>query len=54
MQLPYLDQITFVPQEDGAEAARLARGRRLPDDRTTSGPLQIVQIRDDVEERQAR
>ena len=31
-QLPYLDQITFVPQEDGAKRTVVARGRRLPDD----------------------
>ncbi len=48
VQLPYLDQITFVPQEDGAKRlSSLEAG-----DFTmmhTSGPKQIVKIRQDKE-----
>ena len=45
-QLPYLDQITFVPQEDGAKrlAALEAGDFQMMH---TSGPKQIVQIRKD-------
>ncbi len=47
VQLPYLDQITYVPQEDGPKRLGSLEAGDFQMSHF-SGPLQIVKIRDDV------